>query len=287
MHRSRTGSVGSPAPTRVAVGNLQSCRQDRLGPYRCKRQVARTCDLASNQMEDQHWFRCNAGVWIGLLAVVVDTKLGHLREEMNQIETTSIVALSDPGFGNIVSAFRHPGTHARDVKLGTRQTHVPDSHLDSRQERSVEEGSDGTSSERRLECKVASFGDRPLQEPLSLVPCSAIRFPLGEAGIGGKDLARGVVGVEIRSTCPEERRPGDAALPGAVGTRKNVDAGAPGRFSLVSGQPRPRPFPVASGTPRMLPSSRPVLSASASARIEHRTPRSRCRALVPRHAQER
>jgi hypothetical protein len=39
----------SPASTRVAVGNLRAAAGSAW-PIRCKRQVARTCDLASNQM---------------------------------------------------------------------------------------------------------------------------------------------------------------------------------------------------------------------------------------------
>lgn len=66
-----------------------------LGPIKRLGQVNDVDDLLFGQVKDQHWLWSATRVWIRVKAVVVDSQLGDLRHQPNQIDPALLVALAN------------------------------------------------------------------------------------------------------------------------------------------------------------------------------------------------
>src|ERR1700722_10220840 len=91
---------------------------------------------------------------ITFFGIVVDQKLGQIRQESKQVEQTLTVSRVNLRLGNIVPAFRNSGTDALHVEFGTAQAHVPRPNLDFLRDSALEQSGNCFPSKRGLEREV-------------------------------------------------------------------------------------------------------------------------------------
>src|SRR3989442_4227842 len=200
-------------------GGLHRRGHDGPGPRARLSQRAGAHDLAPSYVQSERRLGSDSGAGIRLGAVVVDTKLGELRKEADQVETAAVVAGADVPCGNVVPAPCDPYPHPRDVQLRAFETDVPHAHGDSRGKRALEQCRDRGAAERRLERERLALGDGPLEQTTALMPCGAVRLGLAEATVAVADQPRGLVGVEVLRAGVEKGGAGEAARTGAVRPR--------------------------------------------------------------------
>src|SRR5207247_3249690 len=68
-------------------GGLHRRGHDGPGPRARLSQRARAHDLAPSHVQNERWLGSDSGAGIRLGAVVIDAKLGELRQEADQVET--------------------------------------------------------------------------------------------------------------------------------------------------------------------------------------------------------
>src|ERR1700740_2705885 len=83
--QSSSGTVQNHTPHLFQSGKLDGFDDDRLGPFWNISQFATIHDLATGKVEDEFRLRNESCPRISFLAVVVNTKLGQLRHELNEI----------------------------------------------------------------------------------------------------------------------------------------------------------------------------------------------------------
>ena len=185
-----------------------------------------------------------------------------------------IVPFTNLGLGDIVPSRRDSGTHASDMEFGAGKAHVPDTHFDFFGERMFEQVCYRASAERRFKGEVQSLGNSAFQQPLSLEPGSAVRFPLGHFGICGSELQGCFIRIKVFGPAFAEHRAAHAALSCAVGPRQNVDARNVVAVSHVCARRPRRPCRVALARRQTRPSFRRALWGSASPPATHQIHRS-------------
>jgi hypothetical protein len=166
-----------------------------------------------------------ASGWIGVCAVVEESKLRQRWKQTNQIDPAVLKPLPDPVLGNIVSASRDAGTNTCHMELGCRKTDVPDSNFDPLRERSQKESRDGFASERGLNCERRTLCDGFLEKALTFVPGGTVRFALRNAGVRQADAPRRLIRIEVVGASLANGSTTDAALTGTVGSGQHIDAG--------------------------------------------------------------
>ncbi len=115
---------------RSAQGELQRCRDERLGPVGGIRQVGPVEDFPTRHVQYQHRLGRPACGRVRIGAVVMDTQRGEVRQQIDEIEAAVLVTPADVGFGNVVTALLDPRLHAREVQLRAREAGVPDVDLE-------------------------------------------------------------------------------------------------------------------------------------------------------------
>jgi hypothetical protein len=91
---------------------------------------------------------------VGFKAVVVHFQLRKSWHQLDEIDPTAVVALTNPLLRDVVSAPSNPGSNPCHVQFSTAQSHEPHAHFDSSRQRLVEKSTDGVSAKRRFECEV-------------------------------------------------------------------------------------------------------------------------------------
>lgn len=144
-------------------------------------------DPSADHMKDQFRFRSHSCRGIGLFAVVVNEKLGQLRNEIDQMKATLGVALADSFLMNIVSTLFDPGAYPGNVEVNSIETHIPHAYLDSFRQRRLQQPSDRFAAESRFKGVGAPFANGAFKESLAFLPSGAIGFGLGNARISFED----------------------------------------------------------------------------------------------------
>jgi hypothetical protein len=82
------------------------------------------------------------------------------------------------------------------MKLDVIQPYVPDTNLQPGRQCRTQKRRDSIAAQRRLKCRIQSFGDCALEKPCSLIPSLAICFGFGEVRLGASDSGGGLIGIE-------------------------------------------------------------------------------------------
>ena len=209
-------------------------------------------------------------MWVGFYAVVVHLQFRDFRHQLNQIDSTLVVALTNPRLRDIVSASSNPRSNACDVQLGTAQSHEPDANVDSYCQRLLEKSRYGVSTQGCFEREVQPFGNRSFQKTFSLLPSGAVRFSDRNARIGGPNSGGRFVRIEVICAGSPEHRPGDSALARPVRSSEHIDARTITRARHAFAQLLLPPSPVPSPRQQTLFSCPGALLLSASAREARR-----------------
>jgi len=217
-------------------------------------------------------------MWVGIKAVVEDSKLCESWHQLNQIDATPVVALPNFCFWDVVSAASDPRSNPRHVLFGTTQSHEPHAHVDSGRQRLVQKSADGVSAKRRFEREVEAFGDRSFEEAFPLMPPNAVRVCGRKLRIGEQNSRGRFIRIEVVRAGLSKHRACDAALARTVGASEHVDAWTTPRTSHASAAQRPRPSPNAFRTRRTPPSFRDAPWMFAFAQGARRIPGSAYRA---------
>ena len=192
------GAVMLPGSAHAEPIRLSCTQQRRGGDYRQRRAnhfeiltAAATKALAHSGVLDNSTIsticpftryrtrvgpRTASGMRVRFKAVIENSQLRESWHELNQIDTTPVVALSNVFFRNVVPASSHPRSNACDVQFRASQSYAPDAHVDSGRQGLLEKPGDGVPPERRLECEVEASGNRSFQQAFSRMPGGAVRF---------------------------------------------------------------------------------------------------------------
>ncbi len=149
-------------------------------------------------------------------AVVVNTKLRQLRNESDQIETASIIPFTNLGLANVVPTPFDSGAHACDVELRCIEANIPDTDLNSRFQRSLQQSWDCVTPKGRFECEVQSFSDCTFQQSLAFMPCGTVSVFLGNDWIRSKYAPGSLVWIEVFNSMLQERSAANTAFASAV-----------------------------------------------------------------------
>ena len=96
-------------------------------------------------MKDLSWFWRRTRLWISFLAVVVEQQFGQFRKEVNEIEPTARVSLTNPLFWDIVTTPSDPRTDARDVELDAAEAYIRNSYFNALGKCLIQEARDSLS----------------------------------------------------------------------------------------------------------------------------------------------
>jgi len=134
-------------------------------------------------------------------------------QELDEILTALVVAPSNIELGNVVTTTRHMLPDRCEMQHRTLQGNVPEVHIDPGADRIFEQPRHGRATERGLESEVAVLGARSLQQSLAFVPGGAVDLRGRRPRVGGGDLSRGFIGVEVIGASRSDHRAADALFP--------------------------------------------------------------------------
>src|SRR4029077_11490053 len=88
-------------------------------------------DLPRGEMQHEHWLRRISGGGIRIRGVVVDAKLGQVRQQLHEVQPAVPPAPPDAGFRDVVTAGTHAVADTFDVQIRAGQSDVPDAYLEA------------------------------------------------------------------------------------------------------------------------------------------------------------
>jgi hypothetical protein len=167
-------------------------------------------------MKNHYWFRKGADVRVCFVAVVVNAKFRQFPNQSDQIETTPVIPFTNLDLGNVVPTPLNSGAHACNVELRCIEAKVPNTNLNSRLQRSLQQSWDCVAPKGRLECEVQSFSDCTFQQSFAFMPCGTVGVFLDNGWIRSKNAPSSLVWIEIFNSMLQQGSAANAAFAGAV-----------------------------------------------------------------------
>lgn len=169
---------------------------DGLSPIGGAGKVGGGGDFSALHFQNQQRARAFAFGGIGLCGIVKNTQVVDEGQEANEIFATSIPALADFFFRDVVPTVRHATAHAADVEVGTGQSAEPNVQAVTGAGSLFEQLRDAAPAKCGFKPVVASTGNGLLKKGLADLPCVGVGRRDGNVGLLVADLLGDGIGIE-------------------------------------------------------------------------------------------